>query len=1006
MTRPQIIRADTIDLQDPEAPSAKDHSRQPTHPAPLGEGPPAPHQATSLRVASIEGLEYHSRSPRVSQDLSGKELQLLHEDPSASEDDEADGGHQRNGDNSLDGDHGENDRDDGLDDDMMDKISSSPSIDDGGYTLPPTWSPREDSLPSTPAKSQAARIHFEDSETFSSSPFFATPAHLPFHFVRLEPDQRSPTFHHQGGYFQEQPNSHGFSNDYEDEALDQITPLVSEQRISSLWDEHKRMPPFGHNLGRTSHLHEEDIDADNLHLLLLPADDSLLDNSFDNAPLSPTLSESSSWSSPEDGEPPNQYDDETTGDFSFADESRFVDSGWGGECLRETEDIDFEFVYALHNFVATVEGQANAAKGDTMVLLDDSNSYWWLVRVVKDSSIGYLPAEHIETPTERLARLNKHRNIDLSQTMLGDNPEKSKNPLKKAMRRRNAKTVQFAAPTYYEASDGYYSTDEEGEEEPFADGVKGNEIHHEEAAIEHDQDATVEPLRPRAQQSEQNKEDEIQPDTSPRQGNSETFDDEKTRLSEDTLVNRQDDDVSSRSRKGTVRDTDSFYKDDTVETRKMSLTPSLLRDENSTQSTITPAPIDPREAKGRGSLDAFEKAVAATEKTKEEKRKEKKPGMLSGLFKRKDRKSKSQVDEDDSEWLSKEIAKDAPKTKASSENLAQDAQSPPTSPQRNQPQRQTSKLQKPPPGKQGPTSKRPPSREGSMSERQKTPEPGASSLPPPNRSAPTPVDPDPYVLEEAERANHANQIPGTTVSREITQLSGPPPDYNQPSTSTEPKSASIFSPIQDALRPALSNTEPKLEKAKRAKERVPMDDFDSSPESENTNPFQSPEDHSVFAENHSEEQSTRERLSESPVQVSPVGALHPIHHPPPLVGDSSSQEERSASPESPSSTPELIEAPREEGGRDGESVASTTQLSSNAPTWSDASLRTYLEDDTDIRDLLIVVHDKSDVKPAGPDHPIVANLCREENRRLGEMSTRLDGLLQDWLARKSSNAAR
>jgi SH3 domain len=52
------------------------------------------------------------------------------------------------------------------------------------------------------------------------------------------------------------------------------------------------------------------------------------------------------------------------------------------------EDIDFEFVYALHTFVATVEGQANAAKGDTMVLLDDSNSYWWLVRVVKDGSIG------------------------------------------------------------------------------------------------------------------------------------------------------------------------------------------------------------------------------------------------------------------------------------------------------------------------------------------------------------------------------------------------------------------------------------------------------------------------------------------------------------------------------------------------------------------------------------------------------------------------------------------
>lgn len=79
------------------------------------------------------------------------------------------------------------------------------------------------------------------------------------------------------------------------------------------------------------------------------------------------------------------------------------------------EDIDFEFVYALHTFIATVEGQANATKGDTMVLLDDSNSYWWLVRVVKDSTIGYLPAEHIETPSERLARLNKHRNVDVWQ---------------------------------------------------------------------------------------------------------------------------------------------------------------------------------------------------------------------------------------------------------------------------------------------------------------------------------------------------------------------------------------------------------------------------------------------------------------------------------------------------------------------------------------------------------------------------------------------------------------
>ena len=39
--------------------------------------------------------------------------------------------------------------------------------------------------------------------------------------------------------------------------------------------------------------------------------------------------------------------------------------------------------------------------------------------------------------------------------------EKSKNPLKKAIKRRNARTVQFAAPTYVEASDYDSDTDEE-----------------------------------------------------------------------------------------------------------------------------------------------------------------------------------------------------------------------------------------------------------------------------------------------------------------------------------------------------------------------------------------------------------------------------------------------------------------------------------------------------------------------------------------------------------------
>lgn len=80
------------------------------------------------------------------------------------------------------------------------------------------------------------------------------------------------------------------------------------------------------------------------------------------------------------------------------------------------ESIDFDLVYSLRNFVATTEGQANVHKGDTLFLMDDSNSYWWLVRVLKTQDIGYIPAENIETPIERLARLNKHRNVDVRVT--------------------------------------------------------------------------------------------------------------------------------------------------------------------------------------------------------------------------------------------------------------------------------------------------------------------------------------------------------------------------------------------------------------------------------------------------------------------------------------------------------------------------------------------------------------------------------------------------------------
>ena len=80
--------------------------------------------------------------------------------------------------------------------------------------------------------------------------------------------------------------------------------------------------------------------------------------------------------------------------------------------------------------------------------------------------------------------------------MLSDNAEKSKNPLKKAMRRRNAKTVQFAPPTYVEASDYEFSSDEDESDGQDSSNKKVSEGNMD-AGISTDQTETdtVEPLK-------------------------------------------------------------------------------------------------------------------------------------------------------------------------------------------------------------------------------------------------------------------------------------------------------------------------------------------------------------------------------------------------------------------------------------------------------------------------------------------------------------------------------
>lgn len=89
------------------------------------------------------------------------------------------------------------------------------------------------------------------------------------------------------------------------------------------------------------------------------------------------------------------------------------DSSESSSLSIPNEPINFDLVYSLRSFVAAAEGQASVDKGDDLVLMDDSNSYWWLVQVHNTQEIGYIPAEIIERAFERLARLNKHHNVDV-----------------------------------------------------------------------------------------------------------------------------------------------------------------------------------------------------------------------------------------------------------------------------------------------------------------------------------------------------------------------------------------------------------------------------------------------------------------------------------------------------------------------------------------------------------------------------------------------------------------
>ena len=531
--------------------------------------------------------------------------------------------------------------------------------------------------------------------------------------------------------------------------------------------------------------------------------------------------------------------------------------------------------------------------------------------------------------------------------MLGDQAEKSRNPLRTAMKRRKTKTVAFAQPTYVDYSEIEYSTDEEDLESEYfsqqdAQARQSGSQAASDSEVE-DEGAKVEPLKPRSQQGPNG---DPQKQSSGGDGANGRAASGMARNSEE-IFDAKSAEGPKKSSDGTVRD--SFFKDDTVETKKITLTPNLLRDDNAPRSST-----ESKEAKQRPSLDKLDKEsiLGKDDKKKSNKKeKEKKPSAIRSFFSRKGRKDSDATDE---EILGKRSMETDGHDREFDDDEGQ------ISPERavNSPQRHPSKLQK-----QQPRAEPSPTRRPSVSQPKESGTDLATIL------AETRVNNVANVPPASMRiVDSSAQASTEDVSRRPSQDKSPReersaasaakaassriPDGNDrsrtPTTKSEARAADFVSPRQETAD----------ESSPLMTTREAADDIRG---------------------NNSTQPSQREPVLGSPVQVSPLNS----NNPPPLMVDTSSQEDHSSSRSTPS--PGIENEDAEMHGKQDSVTTSTSTTTATA--WNDASLRAFFDSGSDIRDLLVVVYDKTDVVPAGPDHPIAGTLFKEPNAKLAEITT-------------------
>lgn len=94
-------------------------------------------------------------------------------------------------------------------------------------------------------------------------------------------------------------------------------------------------------------------------------------------------------------------------------------------------------LYALYDFSGPDPNHLSVKRNNAVKLLNDSDKYWWFVQLIdEEETLGFVPAECLETFEERLARLNCWKNEEI---------EKNKPDLSDIIStKKSTKSVSFA----------------------------------------------------------------------------------------------------------------------------------------------------------------------------------------------------------------------------------------------------------------------------------------------------------------------------------------------------------------------------------------------------------------------------------------------------------------------------------------------------------------------------------------------------------------------------------